>query len=93
MKIGGKPSGPPLDLTLSLRIACLTNTEENMTLFKHVLVKDGVEKTGICSISVVNIDAKLVCNNSALRVESINIGPSLHLRGSIRLLLVNLRLV
>jgi len=32
MKIGGKPSGPPLDLALSLRIARLTNTEENMTL-------------------------------------------------------------
>jgi len=30
MKIGGKPSGPPLDLALSLQIARLTNTDENI---------------------------------------------------------------
>jgi len=46
MKIGGKPSGPPLDLALSLRIARLTNTEENMTLLRHVLVIGGIETTG-----------------------------------------------
>jgi len=32
MKIGGKPSRPPLDLALSLQIARLTNTDENITL-------------------------------------------------------------
>jgi len=38
MKIGGKPSGPgpPLDLALSLQIARLTNTDENITLLKLV---------------------------------------------------------
>jgi len=42
MKIGGKASGPPLDLALSLRIACLIFTDENMTLLQHVLVTGGV---------------------------------------------------
>ena len=63
-----------------------------MTLLKHVLVTGGVETTGICPLSVVIIDAKIVCNNSALRVGSINNDPSLDLRGPIRLLSVNLRL-
>jgi len=58
MKIGGKPSGPPLDLAKSLQIARLTNTDENITLLKLVLVTGGVDKTGICPLSVVNIDVK-----------------------------------
>jgi len=62
MKIGGKPSGPPLDLALSLQIARLTNTDENITLLKLVLVIGGVETTGICPLSVVNIDVKIVCS-------------------------------
>jgi len=58
MKISGKPSGPPLDLALSLQIARLTNTDENITLLKLVLVTGGVETTGGCPLSVVNIDVK-----------------------------------
>jgi len=54
MKVGGKPSGPPLDLALSMRIARLINTDENMTLLKHVIVTGGVETTGICPLSVLN---------------------------------------
>jgi len=38
MKIGGKPLGPSLDLALSLQIVRLTNTDENITLLKLVLV-------------------------------------------------------
>ena len=67
MKIGGKPSGPPLDLAISSRIARLTYTEENLTLLKHVLVTGGVETTGICPISVRNIDAKITQTNKKLR--------------------------
>jgi len=63
MKIGGKPSGPPLDLALSLQIVRLTNTDENTKLLKLVLVTGGVETTGICSLSVVNINVKIVCSN------------------------------
>jgi len=63
MKIGGKSSGPPLALALSLQIARLTNTNENITLLKHVLVTYGVETTDICQLSVVNIDVKIVCSN------------------------------
>ena len=51
----------------------LTNTEENMTLLKHALVTGGVETTGICRLSAVNMNARIVCINSALRVGSINI--------------------
>jgi len=84
-------SGPLLDLALSLRIARLTNTDENMTLLKHVLVPGGVETTGKCLLSVVNIN---ICKNSlqylALRVGSINIDPSIDLSDPIGLLLVNL---
>jgi len=63
MKIGGKPSGPPLDLAISRHIACLTNTDENITLLKLVLVTGGVDTTGICPLSVVIIDVKIVCSN------------------------------
>ena len=61
MKIGGRPSVPPLNLARSLRVGRSTNTEENMTLLKHVLITGGVETTGIYPLSVVNIDAKIVC--------------------------------
>jgi len=47
MKIGGKPSGPPLDLALGLQIARLTSTDENITLLKQQLVTEGVETTGM----------------------------------------------
>ena len=63
-----------------------------MTLLKYVLVIGAVETRGMSPLSVVNIDAKLVCNYLALRVGPINNDPSLDLRGPIRLLLVNLRL-
>jgi len=88
---GGKPSEPPLDFALSLQIARLTNTNENMALLMHVLKTGGVEKTDICSLSVVglNIGVKIFCSNSALRVGSINIDPSMDLCGPIGLLLVN----
>jgi len=86
MKIGGKPSGPPLDLALSLRIECLTNTDENMTWFKHVLETGGVEATGICRLSAVNIDVKIVCS------KCLDIDTSSDLNGLMRLLVVNLRL-
>jgi len=59
MKIGGKPSGPPLDLAFSLPIACLANADENITLLQLVLVTGGVETTGICPLSVVNIDVEI----------------------------------
>jgi len=62
MEIGGKPSGPHLDLALSLKIARLTNTDENITLLQLVLVTGGVETIGICTLSVVNIDVKIVCS-------------------------------
>jgi len=51
-----------------------------MTLLKHVLVTGAVKTTGICPLSVVNKDVKIVCSNSALmRDESINIDPSFDL--------------
>jgi len=71
MKIGGKQSGLPLDIALSLRITRLTNTDENMTLLKHVLVTRGVETTGKCPLSVVDIDVKIICSNSALHVDQL----------------------
>jgi len=60
MKIGGKPSGPPLDLALSLRSGRLTNTGENITLLNHVLVTGGVETTGICPLSAANIGVYII---------------------------------
>jgi len=63
MKIGGKPSGPPLDVALSLQIARLTNTDENITFLKLVLVTGEVKTTGICPLSVLIIDVKIVCSN------------------------------
>jgi len=63
MKIGGKPSGPPLDLALSLQITRLTSTDENITVLKLVLITGGVETTGMCPLYVVNIDVKTVCSN------------------------------
>jgi len=92
MKIGGKPSWSPLDLALSLQIARLTNTDENIALLKLVLVTEGVKTTGICPLSVVNIDVQIVYSNWALRVGSINIDLSLDLSGQIGLVLINLRL-
>jgi len=53
MKVGAKPLRTILDLALRLSIARLTNTDENMTLFKQVLVIGGVGTTVICPLSVV----------------------------------------
>ena len=64
-----------------------------MTSLKEDLVVTGrVEKTGICPSSEVNIDVKIVCSNSALRVGSIVKSPVFDLRSPISVLLVNFRL-
>ena len=63
-----------------------------MTLLKEELVTGGLEKTGIMPSSKVNMDVKIVCNNSALRVGSMTKSPLIALSGPIRVLDVNLRL-
>jgi len=57
-----------------------------MTLLKHVVVTGEVKTTGICLLSVVNIDAKNSMQLLSIAFWINNIDPSLDLRGQIRLL-------